>query len=136
MVDPFQKRLLVAVAGGQHSHLETTGLVGSAHWSLMPTQVRSANGKRPQIGYACKFSLSHISLYLGVDGSGDIATHIKFVPLDKSAPRYPNRSLLRRDLDVCSISQSIHTKETPRPTTTPKNSNVRPGAVSMVSIRN
>jgi hypothetical protein len=47
---------------------------------------------------------------------------------------YPKRSLLRCGLDVCSISQIIHTKAVPKPTTTPKNSNVRPGAVSMVSI--
>src|ERR1700731_3315495 len=47
---------------------------------------------------------------------------------------YPKRSLLRRGLDICSISQSIHTKAVPRPTTTPKNSSVRPGAVSMLPI--
>ena len=49
---------------------------------------------------------------------------------------YRNRSLLRRRLDTCSTSQSIHTKATPRPTTTPKNSNVKPGAVSTVNIHN
>jgi len=49
---------------------------------------------------------------------------------------YPNRSLLRRGLDTCSTSQSIHTKAMPRPTTTPKNNNVKSGAVSMVVIRN
>jgi len=47
---------------------------------------------------------------------------------------YPKRSRLRRGLDTCSTSQSIHTKATPRPTTTPKNSNVKPGAVSMLNI--
>ena len=49
---------------------------------------------------------------------------------------YPNRSLLRRGLDACSTSQSIHTKAMPRPTTTPKNNNVKPGGVSMVVIHN
>ncbi len=42
---------------------------------------------------------------------------------------------MRCGLDVCSTSQSIHTKEIPKPMTTPKNSNVRPGVVSMVNIR-
>src|ERR1019366_1606358 len=57
-----------------------------------------------------------------------------FNPPKKMPVDYPKRSLLRCGLDICSISQSIHTKAMPRPTTTPKNSNVRPGAVSMVSI--
>jgi hypothetical protein len=48
---------------------------------------------------------------------------------------YPRRSLLRRDLAICSTSQNIHTKAAPKPTTTPKNSNVRPGTVNMVNIR-
>ena len=52
----------------------------------------------------------------------------------RSRSAYPKRSLLRCGLDICSISLSIHTKALPRPTTTPKNSNVRPGAVSMVNI--
>ena len=55
--------------------------------------------------------------------------------LDETPVVYPKRSLLRGGLDICSISQSSHTKAVPRPTTTPKNSSVRPGAVSMVSIR-
>ena len=54
--------------------------------------------------------------------------------LDEMPVAYPKRSLLRGGLDICSISQSSHTKAVPRPTTTPKNSSVRPGAVSMVSI--
>src|ERR1700694_2661012 len=53
---------------------------------------------------------------------------------EKMSSAYPTRSLLRCGLEVCSTSQSIHTKALPRPTTTPKNSNVRPGAVSMVNI--
>jgi hypothetical protein len=53
---------------------------------------------------------------------------------DARRPTYPKRSLLRRGLDICSISQSIQTKAAPRLTTTPRNSNVRPGAVSMVVI--
>jgi hypothetical protein len=56
-------------------------------------------------------------------------------PLEKTPSAYPKRSLLRCGLDICSISQSIHTKAVPRPTTTPKNSSVRPGAVSMLTIR-
>jgi hypothetical protein len=47
---------------------------------------------------------------------------------------YP-RSPLRRGFDVgCSISQNIQTKAVPRPTTTPRNTNVRAGAVSMFNI--
>ena len=53
---------------------------------------------------------------------------------DDIAPAYPKRSPLRRGLEVCSTSQSIHTNAIPKPTTTPRKSNVRPGAVSMVSI--
>src|SRR5258706_14774181 len=56
--------------------------------------------------------------------------------IEKMRAGYPNRSLLRRGLDTCSTSQSIHTKAMPRPTTTPKNNNVKLGAVSMVVIRN
>ena len=56
--------------------------------------------------------------------------------IEKMRVGYPNRSLLRRGLDTCSTSQSIHTKAMPRPTTTPKNNNVKPGAVSMVVIHN
>src|SRR5882672_12623078 len=56
------------------------------------------------------------------------------LPARKCRSAYPNRSLLRRCLDICSISQSIHTNAMPKPTTTPKNSNVRAGAVSMVNI--
>jgi len=52
-------------------------------------------------------------------------------PLEKAPLAYPKRSLLRRDLDICSTSQNI----VPKPTTTPKNSNVRPGTVNMVNIR-
>jgi hypothetical protein len=48
---------------------------------------------------------------------------------------YPRRSPLRRGFDVgCSISQNIQTKAVPRPTTTPRNTNVRAGAVSMFNI--
>jgi hypothetical protein len=48
---------------------------------------------------------------------------------------YPARSLLRCGLDtVCSISQNIQTTAVPRPTTTPRNTNVKAGAVSMFSI--
>ena len=54
--------------------------------------------------------------------------------IEKMRVGYPNRSLLR--LDTCSTSQSIHTKAMPRPRTTPKNNNVKPGAVSMVVIHN
>jgi len=56
--------------------------------------------------------------------------------IEKMRVGYPNRSLLRRGLDTCSTSQSIHTKAMPRPRTTPKNNNVKPGAVSMVVIHN
>ena len=56
-----------------------------------------------------------------VSGSA-LHSHVEKMPIG-----YPNRSLLRRRLDTCSTSQSIHTKATPRPTTTPKNSNVKPG---------
>ena len=56
-------------------------------------------------------------------------------PLEKAPSASPKRSPLRRDLDICSTSQNIHTKAVPRPTTTPKNSNVRPGTVNMVNIR-
>ena len=55
---------------------------------------------------------------------------------EKVLTGYPNRSLLRRGLDTCSTSQSIHTTAMPRPMTTPKNNNVKPGAVSMVVIPN
>lgn len=54
---------------------------------------------------------------------------------DGETPAYPNRSLLLCGLDICSISQRIQTKAVPRPTTTPRKSSVRPGAVSMVSIQ-
>jgi hypothetical protein len=48
---------------------------------------------------------------------------------------YPKRSLLRCGLDTaCSISQNIQTTAVPRPTTTPRNTNVKAGAVSMFSI--
>ena len=48
---------------------------------------------------------------------------------------YPPRLPLRRGFDVdCSISQNIQTKAVPRPTTTPRNTNVRVGAVSMFNI--
>jgi hypothetical protein len=48
---------------------------------------------------------------------------------------YPPRLPLRRGFDVdCSISQNIHMKAVPRPTMTPRNSNVRAGAVSMFNI--
>jgi hypothetical protein len=52
---------------------------------------------------------------------------------------YPKPSLLRCglaiDFDVaCSISQNIQTTAVPRPTTTPRNTNVKAGAVSMFSI--
>jgi hypothetical protein len=65
--------------------------------------------------------------------SGGVArtAHVEKMPVG-----YPNRSLLRRGLDTRSTSQSIQTKAMPRPTTTPKNSNVKPGAVSMVTIHN
>ena len=56
-------------------------------------------------------------------------SHVEKMPIG-----YPNRSLLRRRLDTCSTSQSIHTTAMPRPMTTPKNNNVKPGAVSMVVI--
>ena len=54
---------------------------------------------------------------------------------DGETPAYPNRSLLLCGLDICSISQRIQTKAVPRPTTTPRKSSVKPGAVSMVSIQ-
>jgi hypothetical protein len=48
---------------------------------------------------------------------------------------YPPRSPLRRGFDVgCSISQNIQTKAVPKLTTTPRNTNVRAGAVSMFNI--
>jgi hypothetical protein len=47
---------------------------------------------------------------------------------------YPKRSLLRRGLDACSISQSTHTMAMPSPTTRARSSNVRAGAVSMENI--
>src|SRR5665811_1695250 len=47
---------------------------------------------------------------------------------------YPKWLLLRCDLEVRSISRNIHTRAAPKPTTMPRNSNVRPGAVSMASI--
>jgi hypothetical protein len=56
--------------------------------------------------------------------------------IEKILAGYPNRSLLRRGLDTRSTSQSIQTTAMPRPTTTPKNSNVKPGAVSMATIHN
>jgi hypothetical protein len=56
--------------------------------------------------------------------------------IEKMPAGYPNRSLLRRGLDTCSTSQSIHTTAMPRPMTTPKNNNVKPGAVNMVVIPN
>ena len=53
----------------------------------------------------------------------------------RSRVRYPPRPPLRRGFDVdCSISQNIQTKAVPRPTTTPRNTNVRAGAVSMFNI--
>jgi hypothetical protein len=36
--------------------------------------------------------------------------------------------------DTCWISQNIQTNAVPRPTTTPRKTNVRAGAVSMVNI--
>ena len=39
--------------------------------------------------------------------------------IEKMLAGYPNRSLLRRGLDTCSTSQSIHTTAMPRPMTTP-----------------
>ncbi len=65
--------------------------------------------------------------------SGDAA---RTALVEKMPVGYPNRSLLRRGLDTRSTSQSIQTTAMPRPTTTPKNSNVKPGAVSMVTIYN
>src|SRR5256885_5260252 len=48
---------------------------------------------------------------------------------------YPRRLPLRRDFAVgCSISQNNQTKAVPRPTTTPRNNNVKAGAVSMFNI--
>jgi hypothetical protein len=48
---------------------------------------------------------------------------------------YPPRSPLRRGFAVgCSISQNNQTKAVPKPTTTPRNTNVRAGAVSMFNI--
>jgi hypothetical protein len=48
---------------------------------------------------------------------------------------YPKRSLLRCGLDtVRSISQNIQTTAVPRLITTPRNTNVKAGAVSMFSI--
>jgi hypothetical protein len=48
---------------------------------------------------------------------------------------YPPRSPLRRGFAVgCSISQNNQTKAVPRPTTIPRNTNVRAGAVSMFNI--
>jgi hypothetical protein len=64
---------------------------------------------------------------------GDVARHR---PDREDTAGYPNRSLLRRGLDTRSTSQSIQTTAMPRPTTTPKNSNVKPGAVSMATIHN
>lgn len=49
---------------------------------------------------------------------------------------YPKRPLLRCDLEGRSISQSIQTNADPRPTMTPRNSNVSPGVVSMLNIHN
>ena len=56
--------------------------------------------------------------------------------IEKMLVGYPNRSLLLRGLDTCSTSQSIQTKAMPRPMTTTKNNNVKPGAVNMVVIPN
>jgi hypothetical protein len=70
---------------------------------------------------------------LGPDAG--LVQEIQRAGLIGTPPAYPKRSLLRCGLDVCSISQSIHTKAVPNPMTTPRNSNVRPGAVSMVNIR-
>jgi hypothetical protein len=48
---------------------------------------------------------------------------------------YPRRLPLRRGFAVgCSISQNNQTKAVPKPTTTPRNTNVRAGAVSMFNI--
>jgi hypothetical protein len=52
---------------------------------------------------------------------------------------YPKRSLLRFGLAIgleaaCPISQNIQTTAVPRLTTTPRNTNVKAGAVSMFSI--
>src|SRR5215212_5111863 len=56
------------------------------------------------------------------------------VTVRDAAQSYPRRPL-RRGFDVgCSISQNIQTKAVPRPTTTPRNTNVRAGAVSMFNI--
>ena len=42
---------------------------------------------------------------------------------------------MRRGLEIVrSISQNIQTKPVPRPTTTPRNSKVKAGAVSMSNI--
>jgi hypothetical protein len=58
----------------------------------------------------------------------------RLVTARDAAKSYPRRSL-RRGFDAgCSISQNIQTKAVPRPTTTPRNTNVRAGAVSMFNI--
>jgi hypothetical protein len=54
-------------------------------------------------------------------------------------PAYPKRSLLRFGLAIgldaaCSNSQIIQTTAVPRLTTTPRNTNVKAGAVNMLSI--
>jgi hypothetical protein len=52
-----------------------------------------------------------------------------------SKVHYPPRPPSRRGFDIaCSISQNIQTKAVPRPATTPRNTNVRAGAVSMFNI--
>jgi hypothetical protein len=49
---------------------------------------------------------------------------------------YLKRSILRRGFDLCSNSQSIQTKAMPKLTTTPRNSHVSPGVVSVRASMN
>ena len=49
---------------------------------------------------------------------------------------YLKRSILRRGFDFCSNSQSIQTKAMPKLTTTPRNSHVSPGVVSVRASKN
>jgi hypothetical protein len=80
-------------------------------------------GWQGRLALYCAGGLVFCARFIG----GGVArpAHVEKMPVG-----YPNRSLLRRGLDTCSTSQSIRTKAMPRPTTTPKNSNVKPGAVS------
>jgi hypothetical protein len=103
--------------------------IAGARWSLPDG---ASQFQYPGVGKVAWRYTALAALFLCARLFGGGAARTTHVKGCRSA--YPKRSLLRRGLDP--TSQSIHTNATPRPTTTPKYGNVRPGAVSMVNIHN